>query len=213
MRISGSGCSIWIPSARNAPTVCMQSSLGRKPRKVQTPFESAAMIAARCEILLSPGTVISASTRGARFTRSSINQLKKRCCIQYRPQLPLRNKKDFVRERILNFCARRKTAHIDKSLIRSVGTFHKARFARNRRAVRIIAFCSFCGRGGGRRRRGRLRGCLSVFRWRRVWIKRLLCRLIFHTGFGGIARGGTPRACGRYLIRGTSRNKEPSKQR
>ena len=153
MRISGSGCSIWIPSARNAPTVCMQSSLGTKPRKVQTPFESAAMIAARCEILLSPGTVISASIRGARFTRSSINQLKKRCCIQYRPQLPLRNKKDFVRKRILNFCARRKPAHIDKSLISSVGAFHKARFTRNRRAVGIIAFCRFCGRGGCRRRR------------------------------------------------------------
>ena len=74
---SGSGCSIWIPSARNALTVCMQSSLGRKPRKLQTPLESAAMMAARCEILLSPGTVISASIRGARFTRSSISKSKK----------------------------------------------------------------------------------------------------------------------------------------
>src|SRR5207253_7306103 len=55
----------------------MQSSLGRNPRRLQTPFERAATIAARCEILLSPGTVISASIRGARFTRNSINQLKK----------------------------------------------------------------------------------------------------------------------------------------
>src|SRR5437764_8012595 len=126
MRISGSGCSIWIPSARNALTVCMQSSLGRKPRKLQTPFESAAIIAARCEILLSPGTVISASTRGARFTRNSINQLEKSMPhsvsgIQHRPQLSLRNQKDFVCERILHFGARRKTADIDQSLIGSVG--------------------------------------------------------------------------------------------
>src|ERR1700692_1362844 len=142
MRISGSGCSIWIPSARNAPTVCMQSSLGRKPRKVQTPFESAATIAARCEILLSPGTVISASIRGARFTRNSINQLKKRCCISVsgnRPQLPLRNKKDLVGERIFYFRARREPTDIDQPLIGGVRAFHEARFTRDRRSVGIIA--------------------------------------------------------------------------
>src|SRR5438046_9751204 len=34
------------------------------------------MITARCEILLSPGTVISMSIRGARFTRNSIDKKK-----------------------------------------------------------------------------------------------------------------------------------------
>src|SRR4029077_17756745 len=52
--------------------VCMQSSLGKKPWSAQTPLDRAAIMAARCEILLSPGTVISASIRGARFMRNSI---------------------------------------------------------------------------------------------------------------------------------------------
>src|SRR6266513_1415949 len=148
MRISGSGCSIWIPSARNALTVCMQSSLGRSPRRLQTPFERAATIAARCEILLSPGTVISASIRGARFTRNSINQLKKSDAafsiwIQHRPQLPLRNKKDFVGERIFYFRARREPTDIDQPLIGGVRAFHEARFTRDRRSVGIIALGRF----------------------------------------------------------------------
>jgi hypothetical protein len=50
----------------------MQSSLGRNPRSVHTPFDNAATITARCEMLLSPGTLISMSIRGARFTRNSI---------------------------------------------------------------------------------------------------------------------------------------------
>src|ERR1700731_2239977 len=132
--------------------------------------------------------------------------------IQHRPQLPLRNKKDFVRERILNFCARRKTTHIDKSLIGSVGAFHKPGFTRNRRAVGIIAFCSLTGRSGCRPRRWRLRRCLNVFRWRRVRVKRLLCWLILYTGFGGIAGGATPRACRRHLVLGASRNKKAGKE-
>ena len=57
-------------------TVCMQSSLGRNPRSVHTPFDKAATITARCEMLLSPGTVISMSIRGARFTRNSIANKK-----------------------------------------------------------------------------------------------------------------------------------------
>src|SRR2546428_13284680 len=64
-----------MPRARNAFTVCMQSSLGRKPRKVQTPLDNAAMMAARCEMLLSPGTAISASTRGPRFIRNSMESI------------------------------------------------------------------------------------------------------------------------------------------
>src|SRR6267143_5718852 len=122
----------------------MQSALGRNPRRLQTPFERAATIAARCEILLSPGTVISASIRGARFTRNSINQLKKAMLrsvsgIQHWPQLPLRNKKDFVGERIFYFRARRKPTDIDKPLIGGVRAFHEARFTRDRRSVGIIA--------------------------------------------------------------------------
>src|SRR5215475_5590894 len=76
INVAGSGCSILIPSARSAFTVCIQSSLGRNPCRVHTPFDKAAMITARCEILLSPGTVISMSIRGARFTRNSINERK-----------------------------------------------------------------------------------------------------------------------------------------
>ena len=73
--VSGSGCSILIPKARIALTVCMQSSLGRKPRNVHVPLDKAAIITARCEMLLSPGTVISISIRGARLIRNSINEV------------------------------------------------------------------------------------------------------------------------------------------
>ncbi len=65
-----------MPNARIAFTVCMQSSLGRNPRSVQTPFDKAATITARWEMLLSPGTVISMSIRGARFTRNSIENAR-----------------------------------------------------------------------------------------------------------------------------------------
>src|SRR5256885_11707142 len=134
--------------------------------------------------------------------------------IQHPPQLWLRDEKDFVREKILNFRARRKTAHVDESLIGGIGALNKARFTGNRSAVGIIAFCCFCGRRRGRRRRwrGRLHAYLSVFRWG-VWIKRLLGGRIFDAGFGRKARRGTSRACGRYLVRGTSRDKTPGKQR
>ena len=73
--VSGPDCSILTPRARIALTVCMQSSLGRNPRRVQTPLDKAAMITARCEMLLSPGTVISMSIRGARLIRNSIDKL------------------------------------------------------------------------------------------------------------------------------------------
>src|SRR3954454_15140216 len=81
--VVGSGCSILIPRERIAFTVCMQSSLGRNPRKVHTPLERAAMITARCEMLLSPGTVISRSIRGARLTRNSIDKKKPLVDTQY----------------------------------------------------------------------------------------------------------------------------------
>jgi hypothetical protein len=100
---------------------------------VHTPFDKAAMITARCEMLLSPGTVISRSIRGARFTRNSIDKKKPLVDTQYgysikqrrransaptisleHPQgKPLRNQKDFVRVRILYFRSRRETFHIN----------------------------------------------------------------------------------------------------
>ena len=70
--VFGSGSSIRIPSALNASTVRIQSFALRNPSRRQTPLESAAIIAARCEMLLSPGTVISVSMWDARFTRSSM---------------------------------------------------------------------------------------------------------------------------------------------
>src|SRR5215475_9000079 len=133
INVAGSGCSILIPSARSAFTVCIQSSLGRNPSRVHTPFDKAAIITARCEMLLSPGTVISMSIRGARFTRKSIDKKKPLVDTQYgtlnksrrRANIarsislehplgnPLGNKKDFVRVRILHFCSRREALHVD----------------------------------------------------------------------------------------------------
>ena len=71
MSTSGSGCSILIPSARIATTVFMQSTLREKPRRTHGPLASDAIMTARCEMLLSPETVISVSIRGAGFIRSS----------------------------------------------------------------------------------------------------------------------------------------------
>jgi len=138
MSVAGSGCSILIPSARSAFTVCIQSSLGRNPRRVHAPFDKAAMITARCEILLSPGTVISMSIRGARFTRNSIDKKKPLVNTQYGmldkktdaatigtqyqhpasalntlKSNPSRNKKNLIRVRILYLRPRRKAFHID----------------------------------------------------------------------------------------------------
>ena len=70
--VFGSGSSIRIPSALSPSTVRMQSFALRNPSSRQTPLESAAIIAARWEMLLSPGTVISVSICGARLTRSSM---------------------------------------------------------------------------------------------------------------------------------------------
>jgi hypothetical protein len=53
----------------------MQSALREKPRRTQGPLASEAIITARCEMLLSPETVISASIRGARLIRKfSMNE-------------------------------------------------------------------------------------------------------------------------------------------
>src|SRR2546421_12547041 len=76
--MSGSGCSILMPSERIACTVRRQSSLGRKPRRTQTPLVNAPIITARCEMLLSPGTAISASMRGARLMRNSMSDAQHR---------------------------------------------------------------------------------------------------------------------------------------
>jgi hypothetical protein len=84
-------------------------------------------------MLLSPGTVISRSIRGARFTRNSIDKKKPLVDIQYgifdktqaprqfsthhqprtSPRQPLRNQKDFVRVRILYFRSRWEAFHIN----------------------------------------------------------------------------------------------------
>ena len=64
IKVVGSGRSISTPSARMACMVERQSSLARKPVRTQVPLESAARMTARCEMLLSPGTVISARITG-----------------------------------------------------------------------------------------------------------------------------------------------------
>ena len=80
IKTSGSGCSILIPSACIARTVFRQSALGEKPRKTHGPLASEATMTARCEMLLSPVTVISASMRGARFIRRSSMKAKSAAC-------------------------------------------------------------------------------------------------------------------------------------
>jgi len=150
--------------------VCMQSSLGRNPCRVHTPFDKAAIITARCEMLLSPGTVISMSIRGARFTRNSIDKKKPLVDTQYGmlnkgrrgansarsislepPQgNPLRNKKDFVRVRILYFRSRRKSFHID-IFAGGIRTLYQVRFAGNGNSVWIIPLCHLRRRGWWRR--------------------------------------------------------------
>jgi hypothetical protein len=63
---------------------------------------------------------------------------------------PLRNKKDFVRVRILYFRSRREPFHVD-IFARRIRTLHQMWLARNGNSVRIIAFCNL--RWRGRRRR------------------------------------------------------------
>ena len=197
-------------------TVCMQSSLGRNPRSVQTPFDSAATITARCEMLLSPGTVISMSIRGARFTRNSMAnkkgtdtgclnaaQWKARTALIRHPVYTtqhrrnrlnhcgcrlLRHEKDLVGVRILHLGSRRKSFDID-IFSRGIRTLHQVRFARDRNSIRIISLRDFCRRGC-RGRRGR-----RLFYWRLIrglnWpvrIEGLLRRRIFR-GLGGIPGG------------------------
>src|SRR5436190_22189802 len=67
-----------MPSARIATTVFMQSALRENPRRTQGPLANDAIKTARCEMLLSPETAISASIRGARFIRRS-SMFAKRC--------------------------------------------------------------------------------------------------------------------------------------
>ena len=132
--------------------------------------------------------------------------------IQHRPQLSLRNKEDFVSERILYFGARRETAHIHESLVGRVRAFHKAWLSGNGGAVGIIAFSRLCWR---RRSRWRWWRCICVcIFWRRsVWVKWLLRRRILGgSGFSGISRSITSNACWRRLLIHTSRNNERGEQ-
>src|SRR5215510_8374095 len=139
IRVAGSGCSILMPRARIAFTVCMQSSLGRNPRSVHTPLARAATITARCEMLLSPGTVISRSIRGARFTRNSIESINRSAVhpgvlghsypasAKLLSRRGLRHKKNLVGVRILHFGSGRESFHIDV-FTRRIGALHQVRF-------------------------------------------------------------------------------------
>src|SRR5205814_10390943 len=121
------------------------------------------MITARCEILLSPGTVISMSIRGARFTRNSIDKKKPLVNTQYAmlakktdaatigtqyqhpasalntlKSNPSRNKKNLIHVRTLYLRPRRKAFHID-IFARRIGTPSQPRLARHMNSVRIIS--------------------------------------------------------------------------
>ncbi len=68
---SSSMISTFAPRARMALRVLTQSSLGRKLRRVQMPLERPPRMAARCDMLLSPGTLNSAWRREIFLTRKS----------------------------------------------------------------------------------------------------------------------------------------------
>jgi hypothetical protein len=97
----------------------------------------------------------------------------------------LRNEKDFIRVRILNFGSRREPAHIHVPLIRCVGAGDESRLVRNWNSVGQITFGrARCGRRGSFRRHVLL-CCLGRGRWL-IWIVGLRCRLVF--GRSGITR-------------------------
>ena len=68
MTVPGSGVSMVTPNCSMAFAVLRQSSPSRKLVIVQRPLEIAERRIARCEMLLSPGTVSSVSIAGARRT-------------------------------------------------------------------------------------------------------------------------------------------------
>jgi hypothetical protein len=77
------------------------------------------------------------------YPASSIGRNTKRA----RTPQTLRNKKDFVRVRILHFRSRREAFHID-IFARRVRTLDQVRFARNWNSIRIVSFCDlrrWCG--------------------------------------------------------------------
>lgn len=129
-------------------------------------------------------------------------------CIQHRPQLSLRNKKDLVCKRILHFRPRRKAAYVHQTLIGCVRAFHEAGFSGHRCAVRVIGLCRFRRRGRSWRRSGCSRSGLGIFR-RRVWIERLLGRWVFRASrFGRITRRRASRTTHRAFVIPTTGNKE-----
>jgi len=157
------------------------------------------MMAARCEILLSPGTVISASTRGARLMRSSIravfstNPCAGCACVRFsesnmaqpypagspsRARI-LRHEKNLSRVRILDLRSRGEPFDVN-IFAWGKGTLNQMRLARNRNAIWKISFRHLAA--GGRRWCRRSGSFLSrgIFRRGRVRVKRLLggqCRL------------------------------------
>src|SRR5205823_1106490 len=144
MSMSGSGCSILMPSARMACTVRRQSSLGRKPRRTQTPLVNPPRMTARCEMLLSPGTAISASMRGARLMRNSMSDAQHRDNSEACPA-PLRslshnqdgyasasgNEEDFLRVGVFDLGPWWETADIHVTGIRRVRARDKTGLVRN----------------------------------------------------------------------------------
>jgi hypothetical protein len=172
---------------------------------------------ARCEMLLSPGTVISMSIRGARFIRNSIVNKKgsdtgclnaarwkirtalirhpvytiqhRRNRLNHRGCRLLRHKKNLVGVRILHLGSWRESFDID-IFARGIRTLHQVRFARDRNSIRIISLRDFCRRCWWRRCGRRL------FRWRLtrglnwpVRIEWLLGRRVFRGLCGRIPRG------------------------
>jgi hypothetical protein len=182
---------------------------------------------------LSPGTAISISIRGARFTRSSIiketlvnaygrllNEENRRSAdsashfsirLEDPKGHPLGNQKDLVRIRILYFRSRRESFHVNV-LARRIRTLHQVRLARNRNSVRIIALCNLRRRGWWRRW-----SCRGLYRWstcglnRAVRIKWLL-RWRVLLGLSGRIIGGPMSGGRRWRLFAARSDKESRKQ-
>src|SRR6202035_4124929 len=113
---------------------------------------------------------------------------------------------------VFDFRSGWKSSHIDQALIRGVGTFHKAWFARDRSAIRIIPFGSL-GRGGRRSRGGGGRVDFRVFRRRCVRIKWLLRRRVLRCSFRRRIFGCLAAFAQGWLVLGASRNEKRHEQR
>ena len=161
-------------------------------------------MAARCEILLSPGTVISASTRGARLMRSSIRAVfstnpcdggarvrfsESNMAQAYPAGSPsrariLRHEKNLSRVRVLDLRSRGEAFDVN-IFAWGKGTLDQMRLARNGNAVWKISFRHLAARGRRWCRRSGSFLSRGIFRRGRVRVKRLLGRCWLAT-FGRI---------------------------